>query len=363
MKLKYNWTIVASGSSVNITDAANGIYYALPASRMLVTELGAGYVRINIVGENFIQDIYFEDVVSPVSIDSADLVTNINTEITTASGGGGGGGSVVYAGNSPSTTTVNGIPSGTVLTGMTFEELLENIYAPFQAPTFSSFSISGQSQTIEVGTALSGSKLFTWNTTNSGNIQANSLQIRDVTSNTLIASSLVNDGTESVSIGTITNTSPISRNWRIEATNTQSNSFQSSNFNVSSIYPYFYGKVASGGAAPGVNRPIADQALIDSGTVVVANSNGTITITYSSTSDDYIWFAIPTANTQKTIWYIDGLNNGSIGGSVSPSGNLFPTFDTVSIDSPSVLWNGISYNIYIANYQSAITNPIQLRNS
>lgn len=278
-------------------------------------------------------------------------------------GTGGGGGSSTYAGASPTTTTVGGLASGSVILGSTYDAILQAILVPYVSPTFSSFSISGQSTLIQVGTTLSGSKTFTWGTTTPANIQTNTVLIRDVTGATVLASSLANDGTESLPIGTITNTSPISQSWRVEATNTNAVTFQSSNFTVTSIYPYFYGKVASGGALPGANRPTANQALINSGTVVVASSSGTITITFSSTSDDYIWFAIPSASTQKTVWYIDALNNGSIGGAVSPGGNLFPASSVVSIDSPTVLWNGISYNIYIANYQSAITLPIQLRNS
>jgi hypothetical protein len=280
-----------------------------------------------------------------------------------ATGGTVSIGSATYSGNTPTTLTVNGIGTGTDITGVTLESLLENIYAPFQSPAFSSFLISGQSSTIEVGTALSGSKTFLWNISNAGNVQTNSVAIRDVNSNTLLASGLANDGTEILPIGTITNTSPITQSWRAESVNTHITSFNSNNFNVSSIYPYFYGKVASLGSAPGVNRPIANQSLITSGTSAVVNSTGTITISFGSTSDDYVWFAIPSTSTSKTVWYIDALNNGTIGGAVSPSGNLFALYDTVTVNSPSSLWSNISYKIYIANYQSAIASSMQIRNA
>lgn len=279
----------------------------------------------------------------------------------TGSGGGGGGGT--YGGASPSTVTVNGFPAGTNIAGMSYDTLFQNIYAPYQAPQFSSFSISGQSQVIEVGVPLSGIKTFLWAITNGANVQPNTVAIRDVTANTLIASGLANDGSEAVDIGVINNTAPISQSWRGEAQNTQLGNFQSGNFTVSSLYPIFYGKVASGGAAPGANRPVADQALIDSGTKIVANSNGTITLSFGSTSDDYIWFAIPQTSTNKTVWFIDSLNNGAIGGIVDPGGNLFPANDLVAVDSPTLLWNGITYRIYIANYQSAVSSPMELRNS
>lgn len=273
---------------------------------------------------------------------------------------GVGGGT--YTGNSPSTVTVNGIPSGTVLTGLTLEYLLQNIYAPYLAPAFTSFIINVQSQLIQVGTVLSGIKNFLWGTSNSGNVQPNSIDIRDVNAGTLIATGLANDGTENVNIGSIVNNSPISQSWRGEGVNTQLAAFISSNFTVNSIYPVIYGKVASGGAPSGGNRPVANQALINSGTVAVVSSTGTITVSFNTTSDDYMWFAIPSTSTSKTQWYVDSLNNGSIGGAVSPAGNLFPAFDSVVVDSPTALWTGVSYKIYIANYQSGIVVPMELRN-
>lgn len=275
-----------------------------------------------------------------------------------------GGGDSTFINPNPTTIAVGGYPIGSTFPIVqTMQQMWDNLLYPYIAPVFSSFSISGQSALIEVGVALSGFKNFVWGTTQPSNVQPNSVAIRDVTSSVLIASGLANDGSESVDIGTIVNTTPISQSWRGEAVNTQSAPFQSANFNVSSIYPYFYGKVASGGAPPSVNRPIADQSLIDSGTKVVANSNGTITINFNTTSDDYMWFAIPSTSTSKLVWFIDALNSGAIGGVVSAGGNLFPNPDLVSIDSPTVLWNGIQYKIYIANYQSSVSSPMQLRNS
>ena len=123
---------------------------------------------------------------------------------------------------------------------------------------------------------------------------------------------------------------------------------------ITAIYPYFYGKVTGG------SKPIKNQTLIDSGTKVVGSSTGTITIDYNSTSDDWLWFAIPVTSpsSSKTTWYINALNNGDIGG----TGNLFDTGVDTSIDSPTSLWNGILYEIYVSNYKSEITDNIQLRN-
>ena len=274
-----------------------------------------------------------------------------------SSGGGG-----VYDGASPTNTQLGAIPSDTDLTGMTWQEIIEMATVAYLSPVFSSFSISGQNTLIEVGETLSGIKTFTWGTTNVSNIVPNSINIDDVSGSTNLATGITNDGSEDLDIGTVNNTSPITQQYRITGTNTQTNDFNR-NFSISSIYPYFYGTVASGGAGAGANRPVANQALIDSGVKVLNSSSGTITINFNSTADDYLWFAIPTSSTSKNTWYTSELNNGSIGGAVSPSGNLFPDFDSVSVDSPEVLWNGVTYKIYISNFQSAVTDPMQLRNS
>lgn len=274
----------------------------------------------------------------------------------------GGGGTTNYAGASPSTVTVNDIPAGTNISGMSYDDLFQNIYAPFLAPAFSAFAISAQAQLIQVGTTLSGVKLFTWTTTNSANVQPNSIAIRDVTANTLIASGLVNDGAENVNIGVISNLVPITQSWRAEAIDTEAAPFNSSNFTINSIYPIFAGKVASGGAAPGVNRPLPDQALINSGALAVTDSTGTTTVTFNSSADDYIWIAIPVLSALKTTWFVDTLNTGPIGGAVSPAGNLFPAPNTVAIDSPTALWSAINYRIYISNYQTASSSAMQFRN-
>jgi hypothetical protein len=298
---------------------------------------------------------------------SAMLVPTSNgtwTLTTSAAGSGGGGGSVTYMNPNPIPVTQGGFPAGTTFpTPQTMQQMWDAFLYPYQYPAFSSFLINGQSTLIEVGIALSGNKTFNWGISNASNLQANSIAIRDVNANVLLASGLANTGSQIADIGTIVNTSPISQNWRGEAVNTKGEPFNSSNFNVTSIHPVFYGKVASGGAGAGQNRPVANQALINSGTKLVIPSSGTITLSFNTTPDDYMWFAVPAYNPLKTIWYVNALNTGNIGGAVSQGGNLFPSPDSVSIDSPTVLWNGVLYRIYIANYQSEVTLPMELRNN
>ena len=279
---------------------------------------------------------------------------------------GSGGGSPVPPGlydlGSPSTVPVGGLPAGSLLTGRTWQSIIEEMAVDYLLPSFTSFNITGIPTVNEVGVAIGGPHTATWGTNNSGNVAPNSVAIRDVTANFLLLSGLANDGSESVDIGTITNTAPISHSWRAEALNTNAGAFVSNNKTISSLYPYFFGKVSSGGAAPGESRPVANQALIDAGSKVVAASNGTLTVDFGSGSDDYIWFAIPITSTSKNSWYVNALNNGPIGGAVGPGGNLFPIPEVVTINSPTALWAGIQYKIYVSNYQSAVSALMELRN-
>lgn len=218
------------------------------------------------------------------------------------------------------------------------------------SPTFTAFGITDYSngQVVEVGTTFTGSKTFTWTTSFPENVEADSISIDYLTGgSSTVASGLANDGTE-----TVTSASPwnaafttAGKVFRITGTNNEAGNF-TADFNLPAVHPWFYGKVTTS------TRPTADQALIDSGTAVVAASTGSITAPFSSGSGDYIWFAIPASSGVKTAWYVTALNNGSIGGSVSPSGNLFPDADVVSITK--TLWSGVSYNIYVANYRTAV---------
>lgn len=269
--------------------------------------------------------------------------------------GSGGTANQYYNGSSPATVSVGGITVGTVLTGKTFEELFEELLVPYQTPTFSSFTVQGQSQTVEVSTVLSGNRTFLWSTSNSTNVQSNSIKIVDVNTSSNLATGLANDGSEVVAIASKTFITPGTQSWRVEGTDTNGNPFVSSNFTVTAIYPYFYGKTNS------ASRPTANNALVTGGTKVIASSTGTITINFNSTDDDYIWFAIPSTSSNKTVWYVNALNQGSIGGSVSPGGNLFPDPTTVAVST--VNWGGVNYKVYVSNYKTSVTTNMELRNS
>lgn len=242
----------------------------------------------------------------------------------------------------------------------------------YQEPTFPSFNINISSLN-EVGNpaSWSGNATFTWSTSNSGNVSANTISIIDVTSgNVVLGSGLANDGIEILPLGTvINNLTPISHTWRIEGTNTELNAMTPRNRTIESIYPWFYGTFDAGAVPAGDNRPdpsnpVTAQSLVDVGTKVIAKSNSTLTVpNFGSSSQDYIWIAVPSPSTVKTVWFVNALDNGVIGGAISAGGNLFPTPVTVNINEPSFgYWSGVQYRFYLSNKQVSATS-MEFRNS
>lgn len=149
---------------------------------------------------------------------------------TTAATGGGSG---TYTGASPATVSVGGVDVGDALTG-TVSDILEQILVPYVAPVFSSFSISGQSTTVEVGTTLSTPVDFAWAFDDPGKITASTMDIYDVSGASYLATNIsTTSPATSVNIGTIQKTNSGSHSWRGEATSTGSGLVQSSNYTVS----------------------------------------------------------------------------------------------------------------------------------
>jgi len=298
---------------------------------------------------------------------------------------------VDYKGSS-STSTVNlgGIFAGYVLSGKTLSTILQDLLSPALNPTIvapsNTFVMSPftNGQNLEVGSIVnitftagfsrgsispaycSGSP-FRSGLPNTYNYTGTGL----VTTGSLLLTNVQTVSSYTVLVGTNTWLSSVSYNSGATAAfNSACGVFSpalvagntgSIARTLNGIYPYFYGKVASGGAPAGINRPAATLSLVTGGTKVVLPSTGTIAITFAATSDDYLWFAIPQTSTSKTKWYVDALNNGTIGGAVTPAGNLFPAESIVSVTT--VLWAGVNYKVYISNYQTATIGSMEMRNS
>jgi hypothetical protein len=256
----------------------------------------------------------------------------------------------IYTGNSPATCTVGGISAGTVLTGQTLQYLVQEMLAPYIVPTFSAFNVNITPQPLEVGAALSGTKTFTWSTTTSGNVESNTIGICEV-GGALLGSGLANDGTEALSIGTKTNTSPTTWTWQITGCSTQDDAF-SRNVNKCSVYPYYWGVETC------ASRPAVDNALVTNGTKVVAAVGTSVAVDFNNVGQ-WTWIAIPSSCASRTKWISGAAPNcGDI--NVSPT-DKYPDECVISVTSGEGCWSSVNYKVYMSGSASTDSLPICFR--
>lgn len=190
---------------------------------------------------------------------------------------------VTYINPNPTTQTVGGIFAGsTFATPKSMQYMWDLLLYPYQNPSFNSFNI-GKTNPQEVGATISGVTSFTWGTNNSSNVMSNSILIRDITNSVILGSSLVNDGSENLDIGTITkNSHGLTHNWRIEGVNTNSVGFQSGNISI-----VWYFKTYSG--------TNTNQTLIETDIESLANNIlvGSLTTNHNLASGGYKYICFP----------------------------------------------------------------------
>ena len=210
----------------------------------------------------------------------------------------GGGSTGVYGGNSPTTVTVGGLAAGTAISGLTYDAIIQSIVAPYVAPVFNSFSVS-QTQTVEVGTTLNGSKTFTWNTTNnSGNIAT--IDLFDVTLGSNLLTATPNDGTENVTIVTTQlNSNGASQTWRAIGNNiSPTGTINSTNYTSTARFLVWQGAAAT------VTNSAEIKALPASffrtgGTTFTLNTGSTLT---------NFWVCLPPGVSITNVIDLDALN-------------------------------------------------------
>lgn len=324
-----------------------------------------------------------------------DVLTLIGNRLVLYAPTASGATSGVYTCASPTTCTVGGITAGSAISGWNYGCLFQTMLVPTLYPTLTAPSsvstILPTTSTYEVGSSVvvTGCTVFDRgcispaycgaNPKRSGFATCYEYTVWGVptcvassclsTNKTVFSSHYVTQGSNTIS----------SRVWYSGGTQPLNSSggtycaalaagctaFASNVF--TGIYPYYYGKVASGSVGAGINRPSAVASLITGGTKIVASSTDTVCINFASTSDDYIWFATPNASTTKTKWYVDSNDTGCVGGGISAGCNLFPAPSTVA-GVTSSMWANVScspqtYKLYISNYQTTANLTMELRNS
>lgn len=200
---------------------------------------------------------YFQDVIVSAPVFDADIT-------------------VVLSGGKTIGKYTNGQTIPTL--GKSIQQVLEDIAIEYVAPSWTSFSVTGQSTTVEVGTTLSGSKTFTWNINNNSGI-VTTIDIYDNTAAATLVAGTPNDGSQVATITTIQlNSNGATQSWKGIANNVSPPGIvNSANFVVTSRFYYFYGPSASSPANSAAVRALPSSAFRTGSTSFVLNTGISLT--------------------------------------------------------------------------------------
>lgn len=244
-----------------------------------------------------------------------------------------------YSNSTPMPVSVGGLEAGTTFSSLTMTSLLNNLLYPYQYPSFTAFSISGQSTTLECGEEIAaGAHTFVWSVSNGANVQSNSIAIRDVSAGADLANSLANDGTESVNTGVaITKiVTGQTQQWSVRGTDSNADPISARTFTVVWYSPFYYGVGAVGLSVAQV------QGLTKQ---IVATGNKTYTF---SPSNQVYYCAYPAS--YGVLTSILDTNGFEVIGDF--------TLRVVSFtnNSPNYKGGTVSYNVYEFNNLTTQTN-------
>lgn len=156
-------------------------------------------------------------------------------------------GSGSYTNSEETLNALGGIGKGSTFNNKTMTEMWNMLLYPYQTPAFTSFYIDGQATTVEMGTTLTGAQTFNWATSNSSNINSDSLRITDVSGgNVILIDNTANDGTEDLNVGSVVRTSEgtPTYTWSIRGTDSN-NDFFTYSHTITWSYLQFYGSATA----------------------------------------------------------------------------------------------------------------------
>jgi hypothetical protein len=218
----------------------------------------------------------------------------------------GGGGSDLFASN---VTFV--LPAGKCLgkycngdiapwAGLTAVQALQDAAVAYISPIYTSFTVVSQPTTVEVGTTITGSKLFNWAiTVNSGVVPT--IDIVDNTGTIILLAGTPNDGTQTVTVTTRQlNSNGATQSWSGLGNNTSpAGTFPSGNFVVTARFYRFYGPASASVGSSADVRALPASAF--------QTGAGTFNLLTGTSLTKFI-VALPTSVTITSVVDLDALS-------------------------------------------------------
>ena len=249
----------------------------------------------------------------------------------------------IFTNPNPTTQRVGGIPAGsTFVTDYYLQDMMDFLLYPAVTPNFTAFEIDSLATELEVGQAIAGSTTFTWTIANATDLQANSIAIEDTTNSVVLISGLANDGTETISLSSLTKTAPAPNVWTISASDTDGVTF-STTFTVNWLYSSFYGSSANATLN-------AAQIVALSGGGLQSDINGS----YALGGSNYGYVCVPDSFSSPT-GFRDSSSNLPL--TMAGPSDGYNDFDgTYYHDTVSVTRNGVNIDYRVYRTKSATTS-------
>ena len=186
---------------------------------------------------------------------------------------------IQYTNSTPMPTAVGGAKAGTTFNKTPINDVLDMLLYPYQNPSFSAFSIDGQSSgNFELGYAYpGGSKLFTWSISNPGNVKENSIVLNS-------ESGLPNTGSKSQTIASITKNTTGNHTFTIKAQNSNNVEF-TRDITFNWLAKRYWGVSSS--------EELTDVELLTFSQELASNKNKSLK--YDCTGGKYFYFAYPSS--------------------------------------------------------------------
>jgi hypothetical protein len=108
-------------------------------------------------------------------------------------------------------------------------------------------------------------------------------------------------------------------------------------------YPLYFGLTTT---------PLSIDVVADATATQLAANYNTSTVSFNSTSSDYLWIAVPDVTPTFNSWFVTPLNQGAIGTPL----DLFDAPQIIQVTDTNFV--NINYKLYVSTFSTAVSQPM-----